>query len=73
MTRTNRSERCTPIKFLGTTFANSNNLLELYLHAYKMNPDFNLNPNPNPNNLNNIGYNNLIGIQRLDRVQERIS
>ena len=60
MIRTNRSERCTPIKFLGTTFDNSNNLLELYLHAYKMNPDFNPNPN-NPNNLLDtiilLGYN----------------
>ena len=57
-----RSARCTLIRLLVTTFNNSNNLLELSFHAYKMNPDPNPNPNPdNPNNLLDtvvvLGYN----------------
>ena len=55
-----RSASCNPIRLLMTTFNNSNNLLELSFHAYKMNPD----PNPtrdNPNNLLDtvilLGYN----------------
>ena len=46
--------RCIPIRLLVTTFNNSNNLLELSFHAYKMNPDPNPNPNLNPNNPNNL-------------------
>ena len=50
----NGSERCIPIKLFGTKFDNSNNLLELYLHAYKMNPDSNPNLNSNSDNPNNL-------------------
>ena len=35
-------------------FNNSNNLLELSFHAYKMNPDLNPTPNPNHDNPNNL-------------------
>ena len=49
-----RSTRCNPIRLLVTTFNNSNNLLELSFHAYKMNPDPNPNPNPNRDNPNNL-------------------
>ena len=47
-----RSQRCNPIKLLVTTFNNSNNLLGLQFHAYKMNPE--PNPNPNCNNPDNL-------------------
>ena len=53
-----------PLYWCMTTFNNSNNLLKLSFHAYKMNPDPNPNPNPNrddPNNLLDakilLGYN----------------
>ena len=45
-----RSERRNPTKLLVTTFNNSNILLGLQFHAYKMNLD----PNPNRNNPNNL-------------------